>query len=141
MKLSNGRAVLVTNPGHTESVRLLLEAGADKDKRDGQGRTALIEASLGNHAEIAQLLLEARADVHALDNFGRTALHCASSCGYMAIVDSLLEAGGTAEKNSGRADCQAPQLKLCNVGALIIRIGSRRPLCHVYNEEPPQWYR
>lgn len=106
VKLSNGRAVLVTNPGHTESVRLLLEAGADKDKRDGQGRTALIEASLGNHAEIAQLLLEARADVHALDNFGRTALHCASSCGHMAIVDSLLEAGGTAEKNSGRADCQ-----------------------------------
>ncbi|CAE7767557.1 unnamed protein product, partial [Symbiodinium sp. CCMP2456] len=97
VKLSNGRAVLVTNPGHTESVRLLLEAGADKDTSDEQGRTSLIEASLGNHAEIAQLLLEARADVHALDNFGRTALLCASGCGHMAIVNLLLEAGMAAQ--------------------------------------------
>ncbi|CAE7788100.1 ANKRD50 [Symbiodinium sp. CCMP2592] len=93
VKLSDGRAVLVSHPGTTECVRLLLEAGADKDEGDEQGRTALIEASLGNHAQIAQLLLEARADVHVQDNFGRTALLCASNCGYMDIVDLLLEAG------------------------------------------------
>ena len=71
-----------------ESVRLLLEAGADKDVQDMNGRTALMEASLANYAETVRLLLEARADTRKQDQLSRTALDCALSCGHTELAHS-----------------------------------------------------
>ena len=50
--------------GHVECMRLLLEAGAEKDARDTttQGWTALLLAAYGGHAVTVCLLLEAGAD-------------------------------------------------------------------------------
>ena len=48
--------------GHTETVRVLLAAGADTDRRDGWNRTALIWAIRGGHLETAEVLRGADAE-------------------------------------------------------------------------------
>ena len=47
---------------HLEVVRLLCEAGADKDKADQDGHTSLILASQAGHLEMVRLLSEGGAD-------------------------------------------------------------------------------
>ena len=41
-----------------EAVRLLLEAGADSEIRDHQGRTALMGASAKGHSDVVRILSE-----------------------------------------------------------------------------------
>ena len=53
---------LAAEEGHWEVVKLLLEAGADKDATDNAGYTALDSASANGHSEVVSLLLEARDD-------------------------------------------------------------------------------
>ena len=48
--------------GHTETVQILLEAGAGVNTRGGKYGSALQAASIGGHSEIVQLLLEAGAE-------------------------------------------------------------------------------
>ena len=48
--------------GHFDVVRLLLEAGADKDAANGMGAAALCRAAERGHFEVVRLLLEAGAD-------------------------------------------------------------------------------
>ena len=71
--------------GHTETVKLLLEAGADVH---AYGDLPLRTASGKGHIEIVKLLLEAGADVHA---WGECALRTASYYGHTETV-KLLEA-------------------------------------------------
>jgi ankyrin repeat protein len=58
--------------GHTEVVRLLLERGADVNRPDYRGDTALMLASAMGREEIAREVLRAGADVQARDHEGRT---------------------------------------------------------------------
>ena len=53
--------------GHTETVRVLLEAGADPEKRDSGRRTPLMRAMEGGHVETAEALLDADAGVEGED--------------------------------------------------------------------------
>ena len=93
--------------GHLVVVRLLLEAGADKDSAKRNGTTALHLASghlvaRNDHLAIVQLLLEARADKDAADKGGWTSLHMAVQCGHSDVVRLLLEAG--ADKDAAKED-------------------------------------
>ncbi|KAF7351435.1 Ankyrin repeat protein [Mycena sanguinolenta] len=79
--------------GNTESVRILLQNGADDE-------AALQIASNGGHIEVVRLLLQNDADVNArADGFG-SALEAASRTGHMEIVRLLLE-HGAAPNGSG----------------------------------------
>ena len=49
--------------GHTETVGVLLEAGANLDKRDSYGMTPLMRAMEGGHVETTEALLDADAEV------------------------------------------------------------------------------
>jgi ankyrin repeat protein len=60
---------------HAKLVQLLLEHGADVSARDGEGATALHNASLMRDLEVARMLLNHGADVNATDKWGWTALH------------------------------------------------------------------
>ena len=65
-----------SSEGHAEIVRLLLEAGADKDMKDGTSRsnlTALMLATSKGHVEIVSLLLDAGANPNMQDWHNRTA--------------------------------------------------------------------
>jgi len=50
-----------------ESVELLIKAGADVNKTDGESQTALFIASTNNHVEIVRLLIKAGARVNKAD--------------------------------------------------------------------------
>ena len=80
--------------GHLEVVRLLCEAGADKDKADNDGSTALMSASVRGHLEVVRLLCEAGVDKEGsrlLRGSRTTALQLASASGHQDVADLLLE--------------------------------------------------
>ena len=66
--------ILGAERGHLEVVRLLLEAGADKDAATQPGATALMFVAKNGHLEVVRLLLEAGADKDAATEPGATAL-------------------------------------------------------------------
>lgn len=59
--------ISAANRGDADSVRRLLEQGADVETRDDAGRTPLVAAAYGNHLAVAEILVEAGADVNAKD--------------------------------------------------------------------------
>ncbi len=77
--------------GPAESVRLLLEAGAEVDTRDNRGRTALMHAAGSDDSEAAvlQLLLGQGADRSLKDERGDTALDFAQHRGDAAKIRLL----------------------------------------------------
>ena len=80
--------------GHVECVALLLEAGADKDLANFEGKTALHLAAQRGFSEVVKLLLEAGADKDtATYDDGQTALHVAAGNGHLEVVKLLLDAG------------------------------------------------
>jgi hypothetical protein len=82
----------VTNM-HTDSVKALLEHGADVNTRNNDGCTALILAASSGEIEIVRALLSKGADVSArLTQTGKTALMLAKEKGYSEIIQLLEEA-------------------------------------------------
>ena len=89
--------MLASSRGHGECVRLLLDAGADRNLQNRFGQTALIRASCEGHVEIVRSLLDARADKNLQNILGGTALMHASGKGHIEVLRLLLDAG--ADKN------------------------------------------
>lgn len=94
--------------GDTDTVRLLLDAGADVNRRNAGGMTALSWATCSNHPEIVSLLLSAGALVnvpttncgaalHSYSRTGCTELHMAALHGSTACIPLLLAAGADIE--------------------------------------------
>ena len=85
--------------GDVHAVRGLLNAGADVNKTDRDGRTALFLASSKGHTDIVCALLNAGADVNKADQWRRSPpLHTASREGHTDIVHALLKAGADVNK-------------------------------------------
>ena len=79
--------------GDTESVKELINQGADINRRDDDGRTALMFAVINRHYETMKLLLEHGADVNATSKQGGTALMGAAMDGELSMVQALLDKG------------------------------------------------
>ena len=92
-KERNDRLLIAAKNGDINSVKVLIERGADVDARNWLGRTALHEAVLYKHIEIAKMLIENGADVDAKDKWERTALHAAAKEGTIEIAKILIEKG------------------------------------------------
>lgn len=82
-----------------ESVRALLDAGAQVDEADSDGITVLGWAAIANRVEMARLLIERGADVNHVDKLGMTPLLYAASIdfGDSAMIDLLLKSGARAD--------------------------------------------
>jgi ankyrin repeat protein len=63
--------------GRMDSVRMLLDAGANIEDRDANDITPLIIAITNNHPDVARFLIDRGADIKAVDWYGRTALWAA----------------------------------------------------------------
>jgi ankyrin repeat protein len=74
--------------GNLESVRLLLDAGADPNEIAPGGSTALLVAINNYHYETASLLVDYGADVNGADKGGRTPLHAAVRSGTLPVIGS-----------------------------------------------------
>ena len=84
----------VIEKGDVETVRLLVEAGADVNAAEGfGGNTPLHEAVEEGNAEIVQILVDAGADIEAEGFMGRTPLSLAAEEGATEIMRILLGLG------------------------------------------------
>ena len=61
--------------GHLETVRLLLQLGADADRVDGSSESPLHLASSRNHYAVVQAIIEGGANVNLLNEEGQSPLH------------------------------------------------------------------
>jgi len=70
----------------------LLDAGSDVNAVDGDGRTALMLATIGEHEAVAEMLIaKERCDVNVVDSTQRTCLFYAAQCGLVDTVRRLLQ--------------------------------------------------
>ena len=87
--------------GSLRSARLLLEAGAEKDRFAIHGMTALHLASMRGHLEFVRWLVEVGAAL-LQDSFSRKPLYLACAHGRLQVGQMLFETGGRVEES--RAD-------------------------------------
>lgn len=90
--------------GNIKQMQALLDAGADVNKANGQGRTPLYEASVEGEKEVAEMLISAGADVDKADIYGWTPLHQASDRGHEEIVEMLLISGADKTKANNKGE-------------------------------------
>jgi len=84
-------------------VKLLLDKGADVNKKTDIGETALMTASYGGNVEVVKLLLAKGADINVKNSKGETALMIAKDKG----KDVMNSKGKTAlkmAKEKGKAE-------------------------------------
>ncbi|KAI4872225.1 hypothetical protein NFI96_012399 [Prochilodus magdalenae] len=99
--------------GHKDTVKMLLEAGAEVDGCDADGRTALRAAAWGGHEEVLMTLLNHGATVDRVDHEGRTPLIAAAYMGHKEAVDILLEAGTEVDLTDGDGRTALSVAALC----------------------------
>ena len=95
-------------------VERLVAEGADVDKPQGDGATALHWAAHRDLPDVAELLVRAGADVDAADDHGLTPLALACLNASIDMVDLLLEAG--ADPNLARTSGVTPLMTAARVG-------------------------
>jgi len=98
-----------------ETVRTLLEQGADVTATAPDGATALHWASYWDDTETAELLIRANADVSAQNDLGATPLWIASLNGSSSMVRSLLDAG--ADPNAALLSGETPTMTAARTGS------------------------
>ena len=84
--------------GHIAIVQLLLNGGANPNKRDRFGVTPLHNASSMGHIKVVQILLERGANPNNRDRTGYTPLHCAARRGHTKVIRILLDGGAKPNK-------------------------------------------
>ncbi|XP_031564023.1 uncharacterized protein LOC116299502, partial [Actinia tenebrosa] len=75
-----------------------INAGADVNKTDNYGKTALFSAASNDNESIVRELINAGADVNKTDNYGKTALFSAASNDHESIIQALIDAGADVHK-------------------------------------------
>lgn len=90
--------------GHLQVARLLLERGADADRTNKEGKTALMYGAENGDLSAIQLLTNYRARINYSNQNGLTALECAAAQGHEPAVQLLL--------NEGASVYQAPQYEM-----------------------------
>jgi len=108
--------------GHTDTVKMLLAAGADVNVGgDPNQPTPLMVAASEGRLDITQILLEAGADVNR-DEFGHheTALYCAALGGRTEIVKLLLQRGADPDGGKWGKMLRAPLIAAVENGHMEI---------------------
>jgi ankyrin repeat protein len=78
---------------YVEVVQVLLEGGANVDRTEADGFTALHVAALNGNLDVCRLLLDWGAKVDTVNILEETPLHLAVEEGYLSVVKLLVERG------------------------------------------------
>ncbi|GMH50842.1 hypothetical protein TrRE_jg13590, partial [Triparma retinervis] len=113
--------------GRLECVKVLVEAGADKDKAADDGWTPLYIAAQNGHCDVVKCLIEAGADKDKAMDDGVTPLYIAAQNGHCDVVKCLIEAG--ADKDKAKDNGMTPlyfaaQDGHCDVVKCLIEAGA-----------------
>ncbi|KAM5255151.1 cortactin-binding protein 2 isoform 2-T2 [Ctenodactylus gundi] len=100
--------------GHTDCVRLLLNAEAQVDAADKNGFTPLCSAAAQGHLECVQLLIAYDANINHAAAGGQTPLYLACKNGNNECIKLLLEAG--ADRNVKTRDGWTPVHAAVDIG-------------------------
>ncbi|GAA4451628.1 hypothetical protein GCM10023156_19890 [Novipirellula rosea] len=99
--------------GHVDSVRILIDAGADPSSMDALSMTALHTAALGNQADVISFLVDAGFDLHAEAFDKMTPLHVAAEVNAIASVKKLVELGADPTRLNKRSESPYLAAKSC----------------------------
>lgn len=121
--------------GDAQALRQAIAAGADLERRDGRGRTAVHIAAHASHEDIIGLLAEAGADMNALDHDRYDAVTIAAVADDLPMLDAALSAGNRADNVTSRYDGTAliAAAHLGHHAVVRVLIDAGAPLDHVNN--------
>ena len=74
---------------HLDTVRVLVEAGANRNQATKTSVTPLHIAAAGGHLEVVRVLVESGADINLTTKDGQTAWDLASMNGHQEVVHEL----------------------------------------------------
>ena len=116
--------------GHGEPVRLLLEAGAEVDRRGEMTVTPLLWAAEYGNSEAVALLLKAGANKdEPEDDDGATPVHTAAYHGHLDVVQMLLEAGAKIDQPANDGTTPLFDAVLgghLHIARLLVEAGARK---------------
>ena len=113
--------------GCAEGAAILLEAGADPNIKNSEGRTALMHAARNGQTAVIERLLESGAAAGEADNKGRAALMFAAAEGHSEAAALLLKAGaaaGRGDKNGATALMRAAESGAAHIVSLLLEAGA-----------------
>jgi len=96
--------MLAAAMGHTDAVRVLLDAGANVEAVGRMGATSLMMAASLGHIEVVNVLIQHGADINKKHSYaGTTALHFAAEVGHVEVIRALCRAGAdlASKKSTG----------------------------------------
>lgn len=121
--------------GDVAGVKRALEAGANIDLPDGNGRTAVHVAAFASQEAVIDELAEAGADMNALDNDAYDAVTIAAVANDVPMLQAVLAAGNAPDNVTSRYDgtalIAAAHLGHHEVVRVLIEAGA--PLDHINN--------
>ena len=120
--------------GHADVLQALLDAGADIEAKNVEGRSALLVASIAGEAKSVKLLVEAGAGVCVTENNGLTCLTIASHFGHTETVRYLVGLKEVDVNHAANSGCTALHLaayqRLPDVVKLLLEHGADKSLCN-----------
>ena len=112
---------LATMNKHSETVKLLIAAGAPVQKRNRKEWTPLDSAAIAGCPKSCKLLLDNNSPLEPRDRYNQTPLHMASMHGHSSVVHLLLDRGASLEKEN-REGYNALELAIANGHKEVVEV-------------------
>ena len=100
----------VNRKGHTDTVKLLLDRGANIEEKDNYGITPIHRAAWEGQTDTVEFLLDRGANIEEKNNRGYTPIHSAAENGKTDTVELLLDRGAHIEEKDDNGDTRFSQL-------------------------------